>query len=129
MKLELIGGLPFVRAELLYRGHSLLINSVLVDTGSSGTVFSAHKVSELGLFLEPEDSLRRINGVGGSEFVFAKHIDQLAVGNLVVQNFDIEIGEMDYGFGLHGIVGIDFLVQVNAIVDLAQLEIYTKKRT
>jgi hypothetical protein len=32
---------------------------------------------------------------------------------------------MNYGFEINGIIGMDFLSQVNAVVDLAQLEIYT----
>ena len=72
-----------------------------------------------------EDKLRRIIGVGGSEFVFTKLIQQLAMDDLIVKNFNIEVGEMNYGFEIDGIIGMDFLSQVNAVVDLAQLEIYT----
>ena len=32
---------------------------------------------------------------------------------------------MDYGFDIDGIIGMDFLVEVGAIVDLSRLEIYT----
>ena len=41
-----------------------------------------------------------------------------------LKNFEIEIGAMDYGFVIDGIVGINFLHQVGACIDLARLEIY-----
>ncbi len=31
---------------------------------------------------------------------------------------------MDYGFEMDGIVGMDFLMQVGAIIDLSKLEVY-----
>ncbi len=31
---------------------------------------------------------------------------------------------MDYGFAITGIIGLDFLRQVGAMIDLAKLEIY-----
>ena len=125
MKLKLKQGLPFVSVELSYHGRSLWMDSVLIDTGSTGTIFSADQLSKVGIFLDVEDKLRRIIGVGGSEFVFTKLIQQLAVDELIVKNFHIEVGEMNYGFEIDGIIGMDFLSQVNAVVDLAQLEIYT----
>ena len=129
MKIELKQGLPFVSAELFYHGRSLFLDSVLIDTGSTGTIFSADQLSKVGIWLDVEDKLRRIIGVGGSEFVFTKLIQQLTLDELTVNNFNIEVGEMNYGFEIDGIIGMDFLSQVNAVVDLAKLEIYTPSIT
>lgn len=62
--------------------------------------------------------------MGGAEFVFTKRVDRLSVGELSVQDFEIEVGAMDYGFEMDGIVGMDFLMEVGAIIDLARLETY-----
>jgi len=69
--------------------------------------------------------VHRIRGVGGTEFVFTKRVDNLAVGELRVSNFQVEIGAMDYGFDIDGIIGMDFPIQVGAIIDLSKLEIYS----
>lgn len=45
------------------------------------------------------------------------------IDNLIVHNFDVEVGMMDYGFDIDAIIGLDFLVQVGAVIDLKQLEI------
>jgi hypothetical protein len=83
-----------------------------------------HTLLTIGLTYEPDDRVHRIRGVGGAEFVFTKCVDSLAVGKLQVNDFQIEVGAMDYGFDIDGIIGMDFLIQVGAIIDLAKLEMY-----
>jgi hypothetical protein len=55
--------------------------------------------------------------------VFTRRIDRLAIGNHGVDNFEVEVGEMDYGFEIGGILGMDFLRAACAIIDLGQLTI------
>jgi predicted aspartyl protease len=125
MKIRLQDGLPYVTVTLDHRGQQLLLDNVLLDTGSAGTIFSADKVAALGVQYEPEDMVHRIRGVGGTEFVFTKRVDRIRLGDLVVKSFEVEIGAMDYGYDIEGIVGVDFLIQVGAVIDLANLEIRT----
>jgi len=117
-------GLPFIQVSLIHRHQQLSFNQVLLDTGSVGTVFSADKVADLGLQFECQDPVHRICGVGGAEFVFSKRVDGLALGTFELRNFEIEIGTLDYGLAIDGILGINFLRQVGACIDLAKLEIY-----
>ena len=79
----------------------------------------------MGMQYEPDDMVHRIRGVGGTEFVFTKRVDRIRLGELDVTSFEIEIGAMDYGYEIDGIVGVDFLMEVGAIIDLAKLEIRT----
>ena len=124
MKIRLRDGLPYVTASLTYRGRQLSLEDVLLDTGSAGVIFSTDRVLAIGLTYEPDDMVHRIRGVGGTEFVFTKRVDRLTLSDLQVNDFQIEVGAMDYGFGIDGIVGMDFLIQVGAIIDLAKLEVY-----
>jgi predicted aspartyl protease len=123
MKIKIQDNLPYVTVSLTYRGQEVIFQRVLLDTGSASTVLSADKVLAVDLRLEPDDVVRRIRGVGGSEFVFTKRVDKLSIGELQVNNFEIEVGAMDYGLEIDGIVGMDFLLQIGANIDLAQLEI------
>jgi len=122
-RLRIEGGLPFIEVTLRYRGKSLRLKNVLVDTGSAGSLFSADRVAEIGIQLEAHDTLQRIAGVGGSEFVFTKHIESLALGDMCCENMEIEVGAMDYGFPIEGILGSDFLLAVGALIDMNTLEI------
>lgn len=123
MNIRVRDGLPFVSASVIYRGQDLELRNVIIDTGSAGTVMSADTLAPIGVRLEPEDPIHRIQGVGGSEFVFGKCLDSFSVGALHVAAFEVEVGAMDYGFELDGIVGMDFLLRVGAIIDLGNLEI------
>lgn len=124
MKIKLVEGLPYITVTLTYQGQSLSLENVLLDTGSGGTVFAADKLLAVGLKLEPDDVIHRIRGVGGVEFVFTKQVDRLAVGDLQADDFEVEVGAMQYGFDIDGIIGMDFLRRVGALLDLARLEIY-----
>jgi hypothetical protein len=67
MKITLRDGLPFVTASVSHRGRKIAFRSVLLDTGSAGTLFATDAVSVVGLTYEPEDRVHRIRGVGGAE--------------------------------------------------------------
>jgi hypothetical protein len=121
MKLILDGPLLFASATVEYQDHQIEIDSLLIDTGSGGTVLSADIMSKIGIVPEPQDRIRRIAGVGGAEYVFEKTLNRLIVGELMVQDFTVEIGALDYGFGLQGILGLDFLMTTKAIIDLGNL--------
>ena len=124
MNIQVRDGLPDVTVTLLYRGQQLDLANVLLDTGSAGTLFAADQVLAVGLQYEADDPVERIQGIGGAEFVFVKRIDRLSVGELQVSDFAIEVGAMDYGFAIDGIIGTDFLLQVGAVIDLSRLEIH-----
>ncbi|KIL07474.1 hypothetical protein SR42_14225 [Clostridium botulinum] len=85
------------------------------------------KVEEIGVVIEEDDTIETIEGVGGIEFVYKKNIDELIIGDIRVGNFKVEIGVMDYGFDIDGIIGIDFLKKINALIDLDKMEIQARK--
>ena len=124
MEIRLQDSLPYVTASLIHQGQRLSLRNVLLDTGSGGAIFSTDKVLTIGLTYEPDDMVHRIRGIGGTEFVFTKRVDCLTVGELQVHDFQIEVGAVDYGFDIDGVIGMDFLIQVGAIIDLAKLEMY-----
>lgn len=121
VKLQLKYGLPFCSVKLIYKGNEIILDDVLLDTGSGGTVFKMDKAEEIGITIEDEDTIETISGIGGSEFVYKKYVDSISMGDLILRNFRVEIGVMDYGFDINGIVGMDFLKSVGAIIDLEKM--------
>lgn len=51
-----------------------------------------------------------------------RQVDRLAVGEHGLDGFEVEIGEMDYGFEFGGIIGMDFLRAARAVIDLGNLQ-------
>jgi len=127
VKLEFKYGLPFFSIKLIYKGNETVIDNVLLDTGSGGTVFKMDKVEEIGITIEDDDIIETISGVGASEFVYKKIVNSISVEDLELKNFKIEIGVMDYGFDINGIVGMDFLKQVGAAIDLNKMVLTNNK--
>ena len=123
MKLRLAQGLVYVEMDVTFRGRGLHLSDVILDTGSAGTIFAADRLLEIGVAPEPADAIRRIRGVGGTEYVFTKSLDRLAVGEMEIDRFEIEIGAMDYGFPADGILGLDYLLKAGALIDLRRLEL------
>ncbi|RYD03277.1 hypothetical protein N752_20815 [Desulforamulus aquiferis] len=46
---------------------------------------------------------------------------QLQLGTRSISNFKIQIGDMDYGFEIDGIIGLDYLLKAKVIIDLETL--------
>jgi len=55
MNIDLRHGLPYISAEIEYRGQQVKIENVLLDTGSAGCMFDADQLSAIGLHYEPFD--------------------------------------------------------------------------
>jgi hypothetical protein len=123
MQLTLKDDLPFITMTVAYRGAEIDVPNVLVDTGSASTILSADWMSQIGLSPQPDDTLYTIRGVGGTEVVFARQVDYVQLDWQRLNQFQLEVGGMDYGFEINGILGMDALLQAGAIINLRQLEL------
>ncbi len=117
MNLVIRHGLPFAKTTLSFRGRVIEMENVLLDTGSGGSIFSVDKLLTLGAAPEPTDQVRRITGIGGSEYVYEKEVDYLAIGSLRRDAFKIQVGNTQYGLDFDGIVGTDFFIAMGAVID------------
>jgi len=75
----------------------------------------------IGIVAEENDMIYRISGVGGSEFVYSKTVDSVRIGDMQTEHFALEIGAMNYGFDLDGIIGLDLLQQLRVIINIDEL--------
>lgn len=123
VKIQLKYGLPFCSIDIKHKGKILTLDNILIDTGSGGTILKMDEVEKIDISIEVTDSIESIQGVGGNEFVYKKVIDEVSLGEYRVNNFKVEIGVMDYGFNINGIIGINFLKEINAVIDLKQMVI------
>ncbi|MEX2460041.1 MAG: retropepsin-like aspartic protease [Paenibacillaceae bacterium] len=127
MKLNLRFGLPFVSVELIFRGKSMSLDKVLLDTGSASTIFNANRLDTIGVMPEGDAVVDAIRGVGGLEYVYTKQLNQLQLDQSFLVNFQVEIGNMDYGIDLDGIIGFDFITAAELVIDTKQLIVYAAR--
>ena len=125
--IHLQNGLPFVEVDIFYRQQKLHLPNVLIDTGSASTILKLELVEEIGLTAETNDMIGTISGVGGSEFVFFKTLDALEINGFRVENIQVDIGVMDYGIELDGIIGMDILLKAKGVIDLNELILLCKR--
>jgi len=125
--IHLQNGLPFVEVDIFYRQQKLRLPNVLIDTGSASTILKLDLVEEIGLTAETNDVIGTISGVGGSEFVFFKTLDALEINGFRVENIQVDIGVMDYGIELDGIIGMDILLKAKGVIDLNELILLCKR--
>ncbi|GAE33006.1 retropepsin-like aspartic protease [Alkalihalobacillus hemicellulosilyticus] len=122
-KLIIDEGLLLTDMELTFNGQLLHLRRVLVDTGSGSTIVSTDLAESIGIVAEENDMIYRISGVGGSEFVYSKTVDSVRIGDMQTESFALEIGAMNYGFDLDGIIGLDLLQQLKAIINIDELSL------
>jgi hypothetical protein len=121
MQLIIRDELPFVTVTIVHRGASVGAVSMLVDSGSASTILSADVAAGIGIVPQLGDRLRRLRGVGGHEVVFTRRVDRIEAGGSGLDGFELEIGAMEYGFDIGGILGMDFLLGAGAILNLRHL--------
>jgi predicted aspartyl protease len=123
MQLTLRDDLLLVPVTVAYRGRQVQIPDLVVDTGSAATMISTDLVAQIGIVPEPQDILHVVRGVGGAEVVFSRRVDRLQIGTQAVERFEIEVGGIDVAFNINGILGLDFLLQTGAVLDLGSLQL------
>jgi predicted aspartyl protease len=125
MKIDLVNGLLQTSITLIYKGQTLTIDKVVIDTGASHTLLSADIVSEIGVFFKTGDEIVNAFGVGGEESCFRKTFDNVQLGSFQIENFKLDIGTLHEKIAVNGLLGLDLLMEANIILDLSTLRMRT----
>jgi len=123
MQLTLRDDLILTYVTVAYQGREVEVPDLVVDTGSATTMLSTDVVGQIDIVPESQDTLHVVRGIGGTEVVFSRRVDRLQVGARAVEQFEIEVGGIDTAFDINGILGMDFLLQTGAIINLGTLQL------
>ncbi|AIQ50683.1 retropepsin-like aspartic protease [Paenibacillus sp. FSL R7-0331] len=125
MQINYINDLLQISMVIYYKGRSLTIDNLVIDTGAAHSLLSSDVVSEIGIKFENGDKLIRNFGIGGDEYTFQKHVDQIIIGDLIVSNIPIDFGifheDINY---INGLIGLDILKSCNMVIDLQHMVMY-----
>ena len=122
---QFLGGRGFNRIPMHFNpGNHLEIDAainghptrLIVDTGAFVTVLSSSAASAFGTTLSPQLS-RHGQGIG--------HVQQLALGNMVVNNAEVIVGNVAKFVGA-GLLGEEYLSWNFAIVDVGGMNLFLR---
>ncbi len=105
--------LIYVPVKIIYRQEVNLV--ALVDTGSAGTVFNIN-LFDIDLF-QANSKVLEIVGIGGEEEVLLQQVESIQIGNIRVNSFHAQFGDVTSDFGFDGIIGADLLKQLGSVID------------
>lgn len=67
-----------------------------------------------------------MSGIGGEEIAFRKVIDKVTFDTLEIDLFPLDFGDLDEGFGINGIIGLDILLRGKFVIDLEEMRVHPK---
>ncbi|MBY0160783.1 retropepsin-like aspartic protease [Paenibacillus lautus] len=125
MLIEYIDNLLQTSMTIRFKGRSLTINHLVIDTGATHSLLSTDIVTAIGIHFENGDKLVRSFGIGGDEYSFRKQIDQVQLGNFVIDNFYMDFGVFHEDIDqINGLIGLDILKGGNMVIDLYRMEMH-----
>ncbi|WP_219620151.1 retroviral-like aspartic protease family protein [Bacillus canaveralius] len=99
-----------------------MIENIVIDTGAAETIFSPDVVEEIGIFAELDDYVHSFYGVGGSLYnFFSKQVDGVNLGSVNLSKVKLDFGVIDPQGHINGLLGLDILMKLNAVIDLRKL--------
>ncbi|MGG6312409.1 retropepsin-like aspartic protease [Paenibacillus macerans] len=125
MRIEYIDNLLQTSMTIRYKGRSLTIDHLFIDTGAAHTLISSDFAAQIGIHFENGAKLVRSFGIGGDEYSFQKLIDQVQQGDYIMNNTYVDFGVFHEDIDqINGLVGLDVLKSGNMIIDMNRMEIY-----
>lgn len=93
---------------ITYHQKSILINDVIIDTGSSHTVFSPDLLEKIGVAYENGDAIYEAYGIVDATVPFyTKIMDQITIGSFFLKDIEIDVGILPKDHT--GLLGLDIL--------------------
>lgn len=124
MVIEYREGHLYTSIEICFRGESKIIENIVIDTGASETIISPDIVEEIGLIAEISDTVNSFYGAGGSlHNFFSKEVDEIKLGIGSFNKIKLDFGIIDPKGTINGLLGLDMLIKLGAIIDLNKFTI------
>lgn len=126
-RLKIKDGLLYTSLKLSLHDKAIVMNDVIVDTGSFHTILSTDCIDQMEMELTDEDELVKASGYGGTvSYSVRKKIDKIECGDIVLENVKIDFGEIDPNDRINGLLGLDFLMSAGIVIDLVDLTMHKK---
>ncbi|ANY68263.1 hypothetical protein BBD42_18615 [Paenibacillus sp. BIHB 4019] len=122
MKMAYDGQLLTATLTISYRGKTLQLTDIIIDTGSSHTIFSPDVLEDIGVTYENGDTVYEAYGIGGTMPFYTKVLDYIQIDTLQIEHIEIDVGMLPNSH--KGLLGLDILKAYGFIVDMNKLELH-----
>lgn len=122
MRIIYDGQLITTTITICYQGKTLRVDDVIIDTGSSHTIFCPDVLEQIGVRYENSDSVYEAYGIGGTVSFYTKVMDGIEIDNFEIKNIEIDVGVLPKNH--KGLLGLDILKKYKYIVDMDKSELY-----
>ncbi|UQZ86675.1 hypothetical protein SK3146_05968 [Paenibacillus konkukensis] len=122
MRLRYDGQLLTATVKICYRDKVLELTDIVIDTGSSHTVFSPDALESIGVTYENGDPVYEAYGLGGTVPFYTKIMDYIQIDRFRTDQIEIDVGVLPKSH--KGLIGLDILKTYGFVLDLDKLELY-----
>ena len=128
MEIYYFDGLLCTSIKVTFNGNTTIIDNVVIDTGAVESILSSNIVRNIGIKINVSDKTAVTRGAGGSKMrFFYKIIDEIEIGNIVFKNIKLDFGNIDPSGEINGLIGLDLLKLLHAVIDIDIPFIYLKQ--
>lgn len=110
-----------------YKGNYKVLKNIVIDTGAAQSIINSLAVEDIDISPEYIGELSTTWGIGGEMAFFTKVIDNLKIADIEFKMLEMDFGEIDSKGELMGLIGIDLLEKIRAIIDIEIPEITLKR--
>ena len=114
--------------SITFNGKSKKLKNVAIDTGAVQSILNLVFVEELGIKPNPDEKPVTAYGIGGEMGFFYKQIDELAIGDFVFKDIEMDFGDIDPKGELMGLIGLDLLNKIRAVIDVEVPIVFCKDK-
>lgn len=108
-------GLIWVPFKLKYEGSMITIDNCILDTGSASTAIDIELVN---FNYQKPATIKRLFGIGGgTQEVVAQKVDKAIIGQIELEDIEIEFGDILADLGVKGFIGNDILSKFTITID------------
>ncbi len=110
-----------------FRGKEKVLKNVVVDTGAAQSIINSLAVEDIDIIPEYVGEISTTFGIGGEMAFFTKIVDSFKVADIEFTSLELDFGEIDSKGELMGLIGLDILEKLRAVIDVEIPLVYEKK--
>ncbi|MDP4179956.1 MAG: retropepsin-like aspartic protease [Bacillota bacterium] len=110
-----------------FKGKSKVLKNVVIDTGAAQSIMNSAFVEDLGIMPSASDKVLKAKGIGGEMKFFYRIVDEIKIGDKVLENVEMDFGNIDPKGEIMGLIGLDLLNRLRVVIDVEIPAVSQKK--